>query len=146
MGPDELFLLWIRGEVGVVIMLVLTAIFAFFGVSISFIVLQNLTATAILMLVIALAVLPFVYGYINVVLGDLFFDQEVPGILHIWVQGFLSAFFLMVATTVFVVFGLTLSFVIAVTDVSSLIMVVVAFIVLPLSYGYIGHWLSEKIT
>lgn len=148
MDRDEAVKTWAQGLVLFNLMLAITLIFGALGVSMTYTALATIlsSAAALFTLLIAFAVLPWLFGIVSFYLTDLFFGESSDaGALMTWIHGVSLTLMLMIATTVFAFFGLSLALLAEGVTGGSLILGLLAFVVLPLLYGWISRTLSENL-
>lgn len=146
--------LWLHGLVLTIVLLVVTTVFALFGLTLSFAILGSLDSLGALIFVcVTFILLPLIYGWVGTKISEVLHEdvssKEVDSLgdwVLVWIHGLVSVVILLFIATFFGFFGLTLTTTVlmnALKDVGAFVFAFLSFTVLPIVYGYVGKSLSQ---
>jgi len=141
--------LWFHGLALTIVLLIVTTVFAFFGLALSFAVLGGA------LVFVAFIVLPLIYGWISAKLSDLLHTDVSSKDLDslgdwvvVWIHGLVLVVVLLFIATFFGFFGLSLTTTIlmnAFADVGAFVFALLSFTVLPIVYGFTSKGLTQLL-
>ena len=147
---------WFHGVALVVLVMFVNTFFGFFGLTLTLATLGTAVASysALAFVLLAFILLPIIYGTVSAKLSEWLGEGDFPSnidleeVVRFWMHGLVLTVAMLLVTTVFGVFGIAFSFAMlssALDGFKALIIVIIGFVAVPFTLGWISDGLTELL-